>query len=688
MLVSSFVQPGYLTKSFSLSLLSLSTVIHSLSLPEKKRPRHINYRDSKLTRILKPHLSGNAEMAVLCCASPSKAFVEETRSTLKFAARAKLIQMKPKVNEVHDDSALIKKLRDELAAAHKALENMKREQALSGDVRPPTRKISDARSISDNSLGYGDGDPSGEDLGYGDTEDLGYGDASPCPTREDLGYGDATPSPIKDDLGYGDTGQSQESLGYGDVPNATPSPIKDDLGYGDTGQSHESLGYGDVPKQHSSPTKNRQYVMPKPQQHSGPLVDDLLPKNRQYVMPKDHPDPGVDDLLPKNRQYIMPKDRAGPLQSDLLPKNRQYGMPKNQAIPTDSSMKSFLKPPQNDDPEESPFENSANFQLDAVSDEMAQKTVSRYMAGQIDTDSDDGPLVISDDDSSQDGAAKVNSLEFPIATKNNPKVRDFPFAKEPHSLDFPMADKHMGKGSAGKGNNMTATTEDESFDGPEGSYAAISFQFGSGVSAPDTLLADSTQDQGSRYGTIESAGGHALDGRAAASWDTLDMKSVRPEKPQDTMRHLSSRAMPIPQEITIITPSPVSGKPDLCLTDQLEDAEQRARFFDEKLEMSDDLIEALFKDLERARLCIHGLVYRNVNLAAKVQEKRRKNTQEEHQEGEVILEQYWLLKGAMYASLFFFFTGGYELFLASVILIWLILEANTNTAGKTEMDVN
>ena len=652
-LVSSFVQTGYLTKSLSLSLLSLSSVIHSLSLPEKKRPRHISYRDSKLTRILQPHLSGNAEMAVLCCASPSKAFVEETRTTLKFAARAKLIQMKPKVNEVHDDSALIKKLRDELAAAREALENMKREQSM----RPPSRKASEGRNTSVNSMGYGDRDPSGEDLGYGDTEDLGYGEA--------------IPSPIKDDLGYGDTDQSQESLGYGDTEDlgygdATPSPIKDDLGYGDNNPSQGSLGYGG-----DKPPQNRQYVMPKDQ--SGP-VDDLLPKNRQYVMPKDHPDPGVDDLLPKNRQYVMPKDRPSSPQSDLLPKNRQYTMPRNQPVSPDSSMKSFLKPPLNDR-KESAFENSAHFQLDAVSPEMAQKTVSRYMAGQIDTDSD-GPLVGSDDDS-QDGADKVNSSEFPIATKKNFNARDFPIPEDP------VADKYMRRGSPGKSNNMTATTEDESFDGPEGSYADISFKFGSVVSAPDTLLADSTRDQGSRYGTIDSADDRALDGRGAK-----DKKSARPDKAQDTMRHLRSRAMPIPQEITIITASPVSGNPDICLTDQLKDAEQRARYFDEKLEMSDDLIEALFKDLERARLCIHDLVYRNVDLASQVQEKRRENTKKEYQEGEVILEQYWLLKGAMYSSLFFFFTGGYELFLASVIFIWLILQANMNTGEKTKIDVN
>eukprot|EP00536_Pseudo-nitzschia_multiseries_P012865 jgi/Psemu1/209776/e_gw1.512.1.1 len=97
------------------SLLALTTVIQSLSQPLKKRPQHINYRDSKLTRILQPHLSGNAELAILCCASPSVAFLEETRSTLKFAARAKLVQVTPQVNEVMDESAIIKKLQLELS---------------------------------------------------------------------------------------------------------------------------------------------------------------------------------------------------------------------------------------------------------------------------------------------------------------------------------------------------------------------------------------------------------------------------------------------------------------------------------------------------------------------------------------------------------------------------------------------
>jgi centromeric protein E len=106
------------------SLLSLSQVIHALSTPPEKRQAYINYRDSKLTRLLQPYLSGNALMAVLCCVTPSMLYVEETRSALKFAARAKLITTKPTVNEVMDDSEMIKKLQHDLEKARRDLKRL------------------------------------------------------------------------------------------------------------------------------------------------------------------------------------------------------------------------------------------------------------------------------------------------------------------------------------------------------------------------------------------------------------------------------------------------------------------------------------------------------------------------------------------------------------------------------------
>jgi chromosome segregation ATPase len=77
-----------------------------------KNPGHVNYRDSKLTRILKPSLSGNARMAVICCISPSDKYTDETKSTLQFATRAKLVKTNATSNEaVENESDVVAKLR-------------------------------------------------------------------------------------------------------------------------------------------------------------------------------------------------------------------------------------------------------------------------------------------------------------------------------------------------------------------------------------------------------------------------------------------------------------------------------------------------------------------------------------------------------------------------------------------------
>ncbi|KAF4375277.1 hypothetical protein F8388_024078 [Cannabis sativa] len=94
------------------SLLTLSTVIRKLS---KGRQGHINYRDSKLTRILQPSLGGNARTAIICTLSPARSHVEQTRNTLLFACCAKEVTTKAQVNVVMSDKALVKHLQKELA---------------------------------------------------------------------------------------------------------------------------------------------------------------------------------------------------------------------------------------------------------------------------------------------------------------------------------------------------------------------------------------------------------------------------------------------------------------------------------------------------------------------------------------------------------------------------------------------
>lgn len=59
------------------SLLALTTVINRLSEDERQ---HINFRDSKLTRILEASLGGNSKTAIICAVTP--AYLEETNATL------------------------------------------------------------------------------------------------------------------------------------------------------------------------------------------------------------------------------------------------------------------------------------------------------------------------------------------------------------------------------------------------------------------------------------------------------------------------------------------------------------------------------------------------------------------------------------------------------------------------------
>ncbi|XP_057966111.1 kinesin-like protein KIN-7F [Malania oleifera] len=94
------------------SLLTLGTVIRKLS---KGRHGHINYRDSKLTRILQPSLGGNARTAIICTVSPARSHVEQSRNTLFFASCAKEVTTNAKVNVVMSDKALVKHLQKELA---------------------------------------------------------------------------------------------------------------------------------------------------------------------------------------------------------------------------------------------------------------------------------------------------------------------------------------------------------------------------------------------------------------------------------------------------------------------------------------------------------------------------------------------------------------------------------------------
>ena len=85
------------------SLLALGGCINALCQGGAKRGRHVPYRNSKLTRLLKFSLGGNCKTVMIVCVSPSSAHYDETHNTLKYANQAKNIQTKVSRNLLNVD---------------------------------------------------------------------------------------------------------------------------------------------------------------------------------------------------------------------------------------------------------------------------------------------------------------------------------------------------------------------------------------------------------------------------------------------------------------------------------------------------------------------------------------------------------------------------------------------------------
>jgi len=106
-----------------------SATLHESLLGEDAGPTHVPYRDSKLTRLLQPALGGNARAAVVCCATPAREHIDETRSTIHFANACRLVVNHATVNEVTSDAALVARYERELATLRGKLQEAEREKA-------------------------------------------------------------------------------------------------------------------------------------------------------------------------------------------------------------------------------------------------------------------------------------------------------------------------------------------------------------------------------------------------------------------------------------------------------------------------------------------------------------------------------------------------------------------------------
>ncbi|XP_071091523.1 kinesin-like protein KIF15-B isoform X1 [Haliotis cracherodii] len=108
-------EAGCINKSLS----TLGNVMMSLVDIAHGKSRHVPYRDSKLTFLLRDSLGGNAKTHIVACIHPGSKCFGETLSTLQFARRAKMIKNKAVVNEDTQGNILhlqaeIRRLKDQL----------------------------------------------------------------------------------------------------------------------------------------------------------------------------------------------------------------------------------------------------------------------------------------------------------------------------------------------------------------------------------------------------------------------------------------------------------------------------------------------------------------------------------------------------------------------------------------------
>ena len=138
------------------SLMALGKVVYALSEKGKQdgtksssAPQHIPYRDSKLTRLLQPSLSGNAQMVLICCISPLVKHVEEGHNTFKFAARAKKVPQKATIQESVDEKTLLQTYREEIEALKQQLLDAKKQQETLLQAQKQEISVTEEEDIDD-----------------------------------------------------------------------------------------------------------------------------------------------------------------------------------------------------------------------------------------------------------------------------------------------------------------------------------------------------------------------------------------------------------------------------------------------------------------------------------------------------------------------------------------------------------
>lgn len=145
----------------------------------------------------------------------------------------------------------------------------------------------------------------------------------------------------------------------------------------------------------------------------------------------------------------------------------------------------------------------------------------------------------------------------------------------------------------------------------------------------------------------------------------------------------------LPSEVLIMTKDPERCEPDdKSLSLQLEHMKQRSKFLESRLEATEDLVEALKNDLKSSRKAMIQLLHKNVYLCSKIEKQNRKRDIMDKQAQQQSRSRYVLLKWSIYCSLVFFAFGVQDLYIVTVLFIWLSLESYTLNPGDDEQEAD
>mmetsp|Transcript_7627 Transcript_7627/g.19684 ORF Transcript_7627/g.19684 Transcript_7627/m.19684 type:complete len:964 (-) Transcript_7627:1622-4513(-) len=135
------------------SLLALGNCINALGTGSQK---YVNFRDSKLTRILKESLGGNCRTVMIACASPASLHFEETYNTMNYANRAKNIKTAAVKNttvvEAHivEFGQIVERLKNEVTYLRAKLKAVEGGPAASSPVSVMSPRVKSAeRSLAE-----------------------------------------------------------------------------------------------------------------------------------------------------------------------------------------------------------------------------------------------------------------------------------------------------------------------------------------------------------------------------------------------------------------------------------------------------------------------------------------------------------------------------------------------------------